>query len=206
MAEVEPEPQRASRAAGAEWVRASVRRAYVVTVTRWLRFFVPSVAVFAGVLVTGIGWLLPLAIVAFALLVYTGMVLWARLSLLGRCSRVLRAYPEAEFRAPVEKVELQRSEKRYVLRLGGGAGAESPEQRATVFGGGLRWPEGIADGVWFRGDDAFGGVAVVPGTGDVLFMQPRNWDSAERFRRAAGPAREATARQAGTDRPVPARW
>ena len=202
----EAEPQQSAGPTGTQRVRAVIRRGYAVSLKRWATFAVPGVAVFAAVLWSQLSWLLPLAIVAFFTVVFTGHLCYARLSLLWQCSRVVRAYPEAVFRAPVEKIQVQRGEKRYVLRLGGGPEGESPEQRAASFAGGLHWPEGIEDGVWFCGDDAFGGVAVVPGTGDLLFMQPRNWGSAERYRRAAGPLREDQARRAGIDRPVRARW
>lgn len=191
---------------GVQHVRAALRHGYAVTAGRWARWWVPGLAVFVGTLASQRSWLLPGAIVAFFTLVGTGFLAFSRLALLWRCTRVVRAYPKPVFRAPVEKVQLQASERRFVLRLGGAPPAGSPEQTAACFATRLRWPEGIADGVWFCGDDAFGGVAVVPGTGDLLFMQPRNWGSAERFRRAAGPERAERARRAGLDRPVRAHW
>ena len=200
----EAQPQSSPQAAGAPDVAAVLRYACYLAFRSWAKFGPASLAVILLMPAAQLEWLLPLAIIAMFVLLITGIILVSRLLLLWQCYRVVRAYPVAEFRSPVEKVALHATEKRLMLRLGGGA--ESPEQRAVNFSGGARWPRDIENGVWFYGDDAFGGVAVVAATLELLFMQPRNWGSAERFRRAAGPERERRARRAGIHQPVRARW
>jgi hypothetical protein len=37
------------------------------------------------------------------------------------------------------------------------------------------WPTDIEDGFWFAGDELFGGIAFLPHTGELLFMQPQEW-------------------------------
>ena len=56
---------------------------------------------------------------------------------------------------------------------------------------------GTEAGAWFAGDPAFGGVLIVPGTNDLLFLQPAKWDKYEAERAAADPTRRAMATEAG---------
>ncbi|WP_155053913.1 hypothetical protein [Streptomyces blattellae] len=43
----------------------------------------------------------------------------------------------------------------------------------------------------------FGGVMIVPDTGDLLFLQPADWDKFASERAQASPKRRARAEQAG---------
>lgn len=62
------------------------------------------------------------------------------------------------------------------------------------------WPRGMADGFWFAGDDVFGGAALVPGTGELLFMQPQEWDEMAEQRANAEPERVRKVRRADIKR------
>jgi hypothetical protein len=64
------------------------------------------------------------------------------------------------------------------------------------------WPADISQGIWFAGDDPFGGAALVPGTGELLFMQPRIRELTAEQRENAGPERIRRARRAGIKRAV----
>lgn len=121
-------------------------------------------------------------------------------------ARVLDEY-EFTFRAPVEKLHLRAAGKRS-LRLGGEDGDEGAA--ATGDGGdgrspklaahqplGKLWPENIEDGVWFAGDEIFGGVVMVPGSGELLRVQPLQWDELAGERSRAGADRLARAERAG---------
>lgn len=63
------------------------------------------------------------------------------------------------------------------------------------------WPANIAAGVWFSGDDPFGGAAIVPGTGELLFMQPKEWVLLAEERKNAGVERISRAKRGGIKSP-----
>ncbi|MFC7906082.1 hypothetical protein [Streptomyces nigra] len=114
------------------------------------------------------------------------------------CERVLRTYP-LEYR---DRVDRRGS---YWLLLGtvhtvklpirGRHGA--PTMRALNASMTRRWPGGTEAGAWFAGDPAFGGVLIVPGSNDMLFLQPAKWGEYEAERAAADPTRRAMATEAG---------
>ncbi|CAM5359714.1 MULTISPECIES: hypothetical protein [Streptomyces] len=114
------------------------------------------------------------------------------------CERVLRTYP-LEYR---DRVDRRGSDRLLLgtvhtvkLPIRGQHGA--PTMRALNASMTRRWPEGAASGAWFAGDPAFGGVMVVPDTGDMLFLQPAEWRKYETERDEADPGRRALAEQAG---------
>jgi hypothetical protein len=113
-------------------------------------------------------------------------------------ARVLEAY-EFTFRAPVEKLNLRGSGKRS-LRLGGGGGAGRNPELAAHQPLGKLWPKGIEDGVWFAGDEIFGGVVLVPGSGELMRVQPLKWDELAAERSRAGAERLERATRAGLTR------
>jgi len=145
------------------------------------------------------GYVLPLSILGMLGFVFTLFLFYGRVSLTWKCSRVLRTYPLV-FRGPVEKVRLERP-LRLHLRFGKQSGqtvtllAKGPLGRSS-------WPEGIENGVWFAGDDPFGGAAIVPGTGELLFMQPSEWVLSAKERESAGEVRIKQAKRAGINRAV----
>lgn len=155
------------------------------------------VAVLVGlVIVTKIDLLfplLPLSIVSFVV----GSWAWReQLRWLGQCARILKVY-RFRMRAPVETVD-QRSGGKRTLRLGAGP-ERSPKMFARQPMGQSVWPKRIPEGVWFAGDDVFGGVVLVPGTGEMLVLQPLDWQAAQSKRSEAGPERQEMAKQAGLD-------
>ncbi|MFE0434517.1 hypothetical protein ACFW2K_06120 [Streptomyces nigra] len=114
------------------------------------------------------------------------------------CERVLRTYP-LEYR---DRVDRRGSEWRLLgtvhtakLSVRGQHGART--MRALNASTVRRWPQGTDSGAWFAGDPAFGGVMIVPGTGDMLFLQPAEWERYEDERAGADPQRHALAEQAG---------
>ncbi|GGZ39240.1 hypothetical protein [Streptomyces poonensis] len=144
------------------------------------------------------GYLLPVAVVGFIGLVFSSVLFYARTSMIWRCSRIFRTYPLA-YRGSLEKVKHE--SRRLHLRFGKQTGhavtmlAKDPLQRAG-------WLNHVVDGVWFAGDDPFGGAAIVPGTGELLFMQPSEWNLSAAERDSAGEVRIKQAKRAGIKRPV----
>lgn len=123
-------------------------------------------------------------------------------SRLGVCEKVLRTYP-LEYRTRVSK---KGSEWKYIgnvhtVRLSVRGQHGAPSLRALNASTVRRWPkEAEEGGAWFAGDSAFGGVMIVPGTNDMLFVQPADWEKYEQERAQANPQRRALAEQAGISR------
>ena len=113
-------------------------------------------------------------------------------------ARVLAVY-DFTFRATVEKLNLRASGKRS-LRLGGGSDAEPSPELAAHQPLGKRWPENIEDGVWFAGDEIFGGVVMVPRSGELMRVQPMRWDEFALERSRADDERREKAARAGLTR------
>lgn len=175
---------------------------YRSALTRFAKLGLPSAALFVQMFLWPMdyrGYMLPLAIAGMVGFLVAFFLFYGRLFLTWRCARAFRAYP-LEFRAPVEKVKLERP-LRLHLRLGAQAG-----QSVTLLAkdplGRSRWPDGIAHGVWFAGDEPFGGAAIVPGSGELLFMQPTEWASSAKERESAGEVRIGQAKRAGIKRAV----
>ncbi|MGW0550018.1 hypothetical protein [Streptomyces altiplanensis] len=195
------EAARASYATDGTDFRGALKHHYVFALKRFAKCFVIFVPMIVLLFVTGIDYLAPLAVVGFTGLLITVVLFFSAVSWTWRCSRVFRTYP-LSFRGPVEKLD-SRSGGKLVLRLGeeGTDGslvlsAMDPLSRSG-------WPGGIADGVWFAGDDLFGGAAIVPGTGELLFMQPRAWKELSESRKQADADRIGRARRAGLRRRAP---
>ncbi|MBA4864448.1 hypothetical protein H1V43_24460 [Streptomyces sp. PSKA54] len=182
--------------------KGALKYYYGVALKRFAKFGVPCAFLWVQMFMWPMeyrGYLLPLAIAGMFGLLFTLFLFYGRMFLTWRCSRVFRAYP-LEFRGPVEKVKLERP-LRLHLRFG-----EHADQSLTMLAkdplGRSRWPEGITNGLWFAGDDPFGGAAIVPGTGELLFMQPSEWALAAEARDNAGEVRIKQAKRAGIKRPV----
>lgn len=182
-------------------VKDALRHHYAIALKRFLKAFAIVTPMAASAFVTKIEYLLPLSIVGMPAVVGTVVVFYARTSLIWRCSRVFRTYP-LEFRGTVEKGKLQKyARSRLPLRFGKQADASTMMCAKYVLGGN-GWPEGIENGVWFAGDDPFGGAAIVPGTGELLFMQPSEWVLSAKERESAGEVRIKQAKRAGINRAV----
>ncbi|MEU8567545.1 hypothetical protein AB0C51_04120 [Streptomyces pathocidini] len=118
-----------------------------------------------------------------------------------KCRRVLRNYP-LEFRPRISKKDAAWTQygDRFTLRIADDKPGTAPLMRAIKGVGGRGWPKGTEGGVWVAGDAAFGGVAVVPGSYEMLFFQPAYWDKHAQEREQAGAERLARARQARIER------
>ncbi len=176
---------------------------YRSALTRFAKLGLPSAALFVQMFAWPMdsrGYALPFAIAGMFGLLIAFFLAYGRLFLTWRCARVFRTYP-LEFRAPVEKVKLERP-LRLHMRLGDKAGQPPVTLLAKDPLGQSRWPDGIANGVWFAGDEPFGGAAIVPGSGELLFMQPTEWALSAKERDSAGEDRVGRAKRAGIKRPV----
>ncbi|MEU9287100.1 hypothetical protein AB0D57_20890 [Streptomyces sp. NPDC048275] len=118
------------------------------------------------------------------------------------CEKVLHTYP-LEYR---DRVSKKGSEWKYLgdvhtVRLSVRGQHGAPSLRAVNTSTVRRWPkEAEEGGAWFAGDPAFGGVMIVPGSNDMLFVQPVDWEKYEQERDQADPQRRALAEQAGISR------
>lgn len=182
--------------------RGALRHYYGVAVARFAKFGIPCAIVWSLMFTLPMdyrGYALPFSLAAMLGFVFTLFLFYGRVSLTRRCSRVFRAYP-LTYRGPVEKVKLERS-VRFHLHFG-----KKGDKAVTLLAknplGVNRWPEGIHNGMWFAGDDPFGGAAIVPGTGELFFMQPAEWALAAKERDAAGVERTEQAKRAGIKKPV----
>lgn len=179
--------------------RGAVRYYYGVAVKNFLKFFPVFLLLWVQIFFTRIGWLLPVAIVGMFGMVWTLILFVGRVGSIRNCSQVLRSYP-LEFRAPVEKYGMESTHTLY-LRFGDRGGTPFTLRAKDALGRG-RWPVGITDGVWFAGDEPFGGAFIVPGGGELYFLQPKDWTDVEKHRKDVGSERAETAKRAGIKRPV----
>ncbi|MEU7597473.1 hypothetical protein AB0B79_31235 [Streptomyces sp. NPDC039022] len=118
---------------------------------------------------------------------------------LGKLRAVLRTYP-LEYRPRVARKEADTWTKygtAFTLKISGGGQGPAPWVRAVNVIGRRRWPKEAENGAWVAGDLAFGGILVVPGTEEALFLEIAKRDKAARAREEAGPDRLARAQQAG---------
>ncbi|MFC8433415.1 hypothetical protein [Streptomyces sp. NPDC057253] len=178
--------------------RGALRYHYVVALKNFLKFFPVFLLLWVQLFVFHIDYLLPVAIVGMFGMVWTLFLLAGRVSMTRQCSKVFRTYP-LEFRTPVEKIGMESTHTLY-LRLGDQKGTPFTLRAKDALGRG-RWPVGITDGVWFAGDEPFGGAMIVPGGGELLALQPRDWREREEDRANAGPERIEKAKRAGIHRP-----
>jgi hypothetical protein len=172
-----------------------VKYHYKVLGRRYLLIVVLAAAMVVLPLVLGVRYLGPFIAVGLIAL-SLGTRFWLpQLGWVLKCARVLKVY-DFEFRSPVQKSNLEAKGRRS-LTLGNG-GSPRMSAREPLFSD--RWPAEIAHGVWFAGDDVFGGVLLVPGTGELMFMQPENWAVHEEARQQAGTQRREKAERAGLAR------
>lgn len=115
------------------------------------------------------------------------------------CEKVLRTYP-LEYRTRGSKKD---SVWKYLgdvhtvrLTVRGRHGA--PSLRAINASTMRRWPKGVEQGgAWFAGDLAFGGVMILSGSNDMLFVRPADWQKYAQERAQADSQRAVLAEQAG---------
>ncbi|MFJ8537225.1 hypothetical protein [Streptomyces sp. NPDC093591] len=166
--------------------------------TTALKRFAKRAAIFGvmwlQIFLTRTEYLLPIAIVGFLGLLVSVIRLSSSLTWARRCSRLFRTYPVV-FRGPVRQTSVERNNC-FTVRIGT-EGSDSPTMAGANLSG-RGWPASGSAGVWFAGDDLFGGAALVPVTGELLFMQPHDWPLTSAQRANAPADRIAKAKQAGT--------
>jgi hypothetical protein len=174
----------------------------------WARHVAARVALGVGLIVlplvlhvVGIpdSFLTPLPVLAGFFVLLFLLIRAGRGRRLAACERVLRTYP-LEYRTRVVK----KSEQWLLLgtvftvKVSTRGQHGAPLMRAINASTVRRWPKGAEDaGAWVAGDLPFGGVMIVPGTNDMLFMQPADWQKFADEREQADPSRTARAQQAG---------
>lgn len=118
------------------------------------------------------------------------------------CATVLQTY-SLEYRNRVSKKD---SEWKYLgtvhtVRLSVRGQHGAPSLRAISAATVRRWPkEAEEGGAWFAGDLAYGGVMIVPGSNDMFFVQPADWEKYAQERAQSDPQRRSLAEQAGISR------
>lgn len=170
---------------------------YAALLKRYALLVVISLVIMAVPLVTRATYLIPLMGVGLLGIVLATVCWFDQLRWVRQCARVLNVY-SFEFRTPVYQLDLWRNGRRFLVL--GYEGLESPEMSAREPMGHPCWPDGIASGVWFAGDEVFGGALLVPGTGELMCLQPLDWDAFGEWRAAADDGRRAQAKRAGLDR------
>ncbi|MCF1596626.1 hypothetical protein [Streptomyces muensis] len=118
---------------------------------------------------------------------------------LAACERVLRTY-SLEYRTRVDKKSEQWRllGSVFTVKVSTRGQHGAPLMRAVNASTVRRWPKGAEErGAWVAGDFPFGGVLIVPGTGDMLFMQPSDWHKFADERERADALRIERAQQAG---------
>ncbi|MFH8571508.1 hypothetical protein [Streptomyces sp. NPDC017993] len=174
--------------------QGAVKYHYSLALKRAAKFLVIFVPLFVLNFVLRLGYLLPLQIVGFLGAVITLIVFSSHVSWIRRCARVFRSYP-LEFRGPVDKVRID--SRKFLLGFGEEGGGDRPRLMALAPMGRGGRPADFPHGIWFAGDDAFGGAAIVAGSGELLFLQPSDWGRTAEERTNAGEERAEKARRAG---------
>lgn len=172
-----------------------VKYHYKILVGRYLLVVVVSVPMVAVPLAVDVRYLYPFVGTGLVALLLGTRFWLPQIICLRKCARVLKVY-DFGFRSPVKKSNLRGNGVRS-LTLGAD---DSPRMSAREPLFSDRWPRGIEHGVWFAGDDPFGGVILVPDTGELMCMQPENWTAQDKARRQAAHKRRETARRAGLTR------
>ncbi|MFF1303864.1 hypothetical protein [Streptomyces sp. NPDC058307] len=179
--------------------RGALRYHYVVALKKFLKFFPVFLLLWIQLFVFKLDYLLPVGIIGFLGAMWTLMIFGSRMIRVSKCWRIFRVYP-LEFRTPVEKYGMESTHTLY-LRFGDQGGTPFTLRASNTMLRG-RWPAGITDGVWYAGDEPFGGAFIVPGGGELLFQQPKDWAEAEEYRNSAGLERIEKAGRAGIKRPA----
>jgi hypothetical protein len=170
---------------------------------RWLIARLVIVAVLiAGPLVAvnvfgaGTGWTIIPLVVGVGLLVWTLPRIGCGVRL-RQCARVLRNYP-LEYRPALQKADSEWTTYStvYTVRMHAKGPEDEPGMWAINASGSRKWPEGAENGVWFAGDEPFGGVIVVPESNGLMFLNPADWENEAPRRAEAGPERAEGARSA----------
>lgn len=174
---------------------AAAVRAHYSAIASWggVQLLIAAVCVAADYLL-GPSYLWPLSLLSAFVLLLVASGLIGGIAGTRKCARACSVY-EATSR-PFKPLNIQANGKSS-LRLGDAGAGESPIMAGMDP---LRhgvWPSGHADWVWFAGDDAFGGTVMLPDSGMLIFVQPKDQDEAASARKAADPERTQQAKRAG---------
>ncbi|MFD5425029.1 hypothetical protein [Streptomyces sp. NPDC127084] len=180
----------ADRESAVQYYRSVLRKRYALL----LALVAVVVALFV---LTRSDYLIPLAPLAVFLFLFGSYELSDQMVTIGKCSGVLKTYPYT-YRAPVRILNRSRGGKQ-VFRLGDGD-EESSKLLGRQLGAETRWADSVADGVWFAGDELFGGVLLVPGSGEFVWAQPADEPALRYQRESLSPERKETAKRAGIGR------
>lgn len=185
---VGPQPVQPPHGSDGPDFRGVLRHHYASAFKRFARLGFIFLAVWLLVYYSGIDYLFLLGVVGCLGFIFNVIFLWSRVLWILKCSRVFHTYP-LEFRGPITKVN--RDRELLFLRFADQGNEANMLAKSPLARQG--WPEGISDGVWFAGDDPFGGAAIVPGSGELLFMQPNAWKLFAEKRKNAGEERNKRA-------------
>lgn len=191
------EPSRVRDAVSSAEIQEAVRQHYRFAVKRFALRSPLFVALAVLFMVSHTELLIPVGLVGILGTVYCLQMLARRAACTWLCSRAFRAY-EAEFVPSVKKVRQEGGGVLFLL-LGQERNPMWTMRAHKASRTGV-WPKGIETGVWFAGDRLFGGAAFVPGSGELLIMQPNGWRLWAPERKNAGAERTARARRAGIRR------
>ncbi|THA24204.1 hypothetical protein E4198_05125 [Streptomyces sp. RKND-216] len=153
-------------------------------------------ALVAAVVLVQSDYLIPLAPFAMMTLVFGSYTCLGRLVALRRCGRVLEAYPLV-LQERVQVLNRASGGRGHILRLGRGD-EKSPKLLGRQVGRSQpNWTGNLSQGAWFAGDQLFGGVLLVPGSGGVVWAAPNDGPALLTERQAAAPERRDRAKRAG---------
>ncbi|MEB8342703.1 hypothetical protein [Streptomyces endophyticus] len=178
-------------------IREAVRHHYRFAVKRFARQAPLFVALWVLFVVSDTALLIPVGLVGILGGLYCLQMLARRAGCTWMCARAFRAY-EADFVPTLKKVRQEGGGVLFLL-----LGQERNPMwtmRAHKASRKDGWPKDIEAGLWFAGDRLFGGAAFVPGSGELLIMQPNGWKLWAPERKSAGAERIARARRAGIRR------
>lgn len=167
-------------------------------VKRYLLILAVAALLIAVVVLVKSDYLIPLAPLAVMLFVFGTYGWLGELVTVSQCARALKVYP-LSFRAPVKVLNRVRNGER-ALRLPGSDGQGSPKLVGRQLIGDDALSEDLSGGVWFAGDELFGGVLLVPGSGQLVWVRPQDAPALQRERESAAAERKGKAKQAGLGR------
>ncbi|MEB8342682.1 hypothetical protein [Streptomyces endophyticus] len=174
---------------------AAAVRAHYSAIARWggIQLLIAAACVAADY-VLGSSYLWPLTLLSAFVLLLVASSLIGGIAGTRRCARAGSVYEPVS--RPFKPFNIQANGKSS-LRLGDAGAGESPIMAGTDPLRHHGWPSGHADWVWFAGDDAFGGTVMLPHSGMLIFVQPKDPDEAAGARKAADPERTQRAIRAG---------
>ncbi|MFI7404701.1 hypothetical protein ACIBW9_30195 [Streptomyces sp. NPDC049541] len=169
----------------------------------WIRLaLIVLIAVAAGLLIAlGVGPVGFAPVLVWIICLVMLQVVIANFRWLRRIERVLRVYPW-EKRPGVHRLDVNERRPRspHVVKISHGSGRWSPELVMSPVIRHRTWEEDMASGIWFAGDERFGGIVAIPGGQAPMFSKPRQWEQLASRRAKADADALDRAQRAGIDR------